>query len=154
MTTLIKAGDRVLIYKRARFTRSLPEYYEATARKVTPTGQLTVDAGVWPGNGAPRIVRFKPSRWGGGYSEIGHNSIHDPAFSVAFGDEYDKVLAELRRDKALKSGANKVADFIKKLSGLEYADLDKQEAAAKQLMDAIIATKLVRSLPAPPDEDG
>lgn len=126
------------------------DFYPGTVKKVTPTGQITAECGVWAGNGLPRIFRFKPARYGGDYREIGESTYSRHSRHIFFGDDIRTTAESLTRQRAVKAGANKIQELRRALENVNRFDLEAMQAATQKLLDAIVAARLIASLP----EDG
>jgi len=142
----MNVGDKVLVYERSISGRLQWLHEDGVIKKITTTGQLTVEAGVWPGNQAPRILRFKPVTWGGGYTQIGANSHLDTTHIVVGESQISEKRDQLVRENAIREGANRIREIKHKIENLTHYKLSELDALVDELKKAITAARLVESL--------
>lgn len=153
MTTQVKAiavGDPCLVYRSNSSSTREQAVWEGKVKKVTATGQLTIDCGVWPATGAPILFRFKPSRWGTSYEEIGasRGTYMTDYNRLVIGPELDKERKRITRENAIRGGAFKIKEKLEALRNIRATDRVELKKAANALLDAITKTELVESLDA------
>lgn len=147
---ILNKGDTVLVVEYMRHGGS--NCFPGKVAKVTPTGQLTIDCGVWS-TGATRVFRFKP-KWNS-FSEIGRGQYSSQWYNLIIGEEeIDKAKRSVLKDRATRAGAHKIRELRDAIAGVHPRELEAMQVAAKQLLDAVIAARLIQSLPeAAPEQD-